>query len=170
MSKVSEVAVVAHADKLAGRDRKRLKKALGDAGIDAPWFAVAKAKQAGAATRKALDGGATHRHRVRRRRHRPGRLRSARRHRWRRSPCCPPARPTSSPPATRCPPTRPTIVELIVTGRRRKIDSACCNEQTFNVMAGTGLRRGDDRRRRRPQGPPRNARLRPRGRAPRPCP
>ena len=56
---MTKVAVVAHADKLAGRDRKRLKQALGDAGIDAPWFAVSKAKQAGSATRKALKGGAS---------------------------------------------------------------------------------------------------------------
>ena len=55
---MTKVAVVAHADKLAGRDRKRLKQALGDAGIDAPWFAVSKAKQAGSATRKAMKGGA----------------------------------------------------------------------------------------------------------------
>ena len=55
---MTKVAVVAHADKLAGRERKRLKQALSDAGINAPWFEIAKAKQAGAATRKALDAGA----------------------------------------------------------------------------------------------------------------
>ena len=135
---MTKVAVVAHADKLAGRDRKRLKQALGDAGIDAPWFAVSKAKQAGPATRKALKGGA-----------RTvivcggdGTVRAASEALvgTDASLAVLPAGTANLFATGYSLPSDPAdIVDLVVTGRRRTIDSACCNEQTFNVMAGTGF-------------------------------
>ncbi len=133
-----EVAVIAHADKLAGRDRKRLKQALGDAGIDAPWFAVSKAKQAGAAARKAIKAGATTIIVC----GGDGTVRSASEALVGTDAALAvlPAGTANLFATGYSLPSDPAeIVELIVTGRRRKIDSACCNEQTFNVMAGTGF-------------------------------
>jgi YegS/Rv2252/BmrU family lipid kinase len=138
MGKGVEVAVVAHAEKLTGRSRKQLKQALDDAGIDAPWFAVAKAKEAGAATRKALKGGADTVIVC----GGDGTVRAASE-----SLVGTDAALAVLPAGTAnlfatgysLPSDPAEIVELIVTGRRRKIDSACCNEQTFNVMAGTGF-------------------------------
>ena len=135
---MTNVAVVAHADKLAGRDRKRLKRALSDAGLDAPWYDVGKAKQAGAATRKALKGGADTVIVC----GGDGTVRAAS------EPLVGADAALAVLPAGTANlfatgyglPTDPAaIVELVVTGRRRTIDSACCNEQTFNVMAGTGF-------------------------------
>jgi YegS/Rv2252/BmrU family lipid kinase len=132
------VAVVAHADKLAGRDRKRLKRALGDAGIDAPWFDVSKAKYAGSATRKALKGGADTVIVC----GGDGTVRAASEPLVGRDAALavlPAGTANLFATGFDLPADPGDIVELVVTGRRRRVDSACCNEQTFNVMAGTGF-------------------------------
>jgi YegS/Rv2252/BmrU family lipid kinase len=135
------VEVVAHSKKLTSSTKRALTAALVAAGIEAPWTMVPKAKKATAAVAAAAERGAE----VVIVAGGDGTVRAASQ-----------ALVGSATALAVVPvgtanlfangfalPSAPAdVVDLVVAGHRRVLDSAVCNEMTFNVMAGAGFDAG----------------------------
>jgi diacylglycerol kinase (ATP) len=136
---MSKIAVVANTEKLVKKDARRLGRALDSAGLhDVRWYEVEKGSESMDAAKKALKHGATTIIVC----GGDGSVRAAS------------EAIVGSETALAVVPTGtanlfasglelPTqiddIVDLVVRGDRRSIDTALCNGQTFNVMAGSGF-------------------------------
>lgn len=136
-----QVAVVAHERKLSASAREGLRTALQAAGLDGPWFMLPKAKKATAAVRKALDDGAE----VLVACGGDGTVRAAAQGLVGTGVALA-VMPTGTANlfanGFALPFAPADVVGLITSGDRRTIDSAVCNDMTFNVMAGTGFDAG----------------------------
>ena len=135
------VEVVAHEEKLKASSRRALERALTEAGLDAPWTMVRKAKKATKAVQAAVDRGAD----VVIVAGGDGTVRAASQALVGTATALAvfPAGTANLFATAFALPTQPAgVVELVVAGHRRLIDSAVCNEMTFNVMAGAGFDAG----------------------------
>lgn len=136
---MSTITVVANTEKLSKKDAKELRRTLEEAQFtDVKWIKIEKGSEAKAAAAKALKGGATTVIVC----GGDGSVRAA-------------AEAMVDSQAALCvvpcgtanlfasglalPTDIKEIVELIVRGDRRSIDTGFCNGQLFNVMAGTGF-------------------------------
>jgi len=139
---VQRVAVVAHREKLANRDAKRLRAALHDAGLDpVSWTEIAKGKQAGPAAAKAAKGGAT----VVVVCGGDGTVRAAAGglvDSGAAMAVVPAGTANLFAGALDVPDEPEALVELIRSGQRRTVDTGTCNGETFVVMAGVGFDAG----------------------------
>ena len=135
---MTQIAVIAHAEKLDPSARKELEDAFFLAGIEAAWTDVPKAKKARKATAQAVEAGAD----VVIACGGDGTVRAASE-----------ALVGTDTALAVLPagtanlfanafglPTRPAdLVALVTSGARRTIDSGVCNDRSFNVMAGAGF-------------------------------
>jgi len=138
---MTNVEVVAHERKIKASTRRALAAALHDAGLDAPWTMVRKAKKAtkaaGAAVERGADvvivaGG-------------DGTVRAASQALVGTTTALavvPAGTANLFAHAFSLPTDPAAVVDLVVGGQRRLIDSAVCNDMTFNVMAGAGFDAG----------------------------
>jgi diacylglycerol kinase family enzyme len=132
------LAVVEHADKVKPAVRAELRAALTDAGIDASWHRVPKARKARKAAQLALQDGAD----VLVVCGGDGTVRAASQAivGTEAAMAVVPAGTANLFASGLGLPTAPRdVVELITSGARYAIDSAVCNDLTFNVMAGAGF-------------------------------
>lgn len=132
------IAVVEHATKVKAAVRTELRAALTAAGLDAAWHRIAKAKRATAAVRAAIDDGAD----VVVVCGGDGTVRAASQALVGTDTAMAvvPAGTANLFATGLGLPTSPTeVVDLVTSGARSTIDSAVCNDLTFNVMAGTGF-------------------------------
>jgi YegS/Rv2252/BmrU family lipid kinase len=132
------VEVVAHEGKLKASARRALTRALADAGLDARWTMVGKAKKATKAVRAAVDRGAD----VVVVAGGDGTVRAASQALVGAATALAvlPSGTANLFATAFALPTQPAgVVELVLAGHRRLIDSAVCNDKTFNVMAGAGF-------------------------------
>jgi len=133
------LAVVANTEKLGKDDRRHLRDALAGAGhVDPEWIDVTGGSAATAATKKALKHGATTVLVC----GGDGTVRAAAE-----AMVGTAARLAILPCGTAnllasglgLPSTIDDVVDMLVAGGERRIDSATCNDRTFNVMAGVGF-------------------------------
>ncbi len=132
------VAVVEHATKVKAAVRTELREALTAAGLDAAWHRVPKAKRATAAVRTAIEDGAD----VVVVCGGDGTVRAASQAIVGTDTAMaviPAGTANLFATGLRLPASPTEVVDLVVSGARRTIDSAVCNDLTFNVMAGTGF-------------------------------
>ncbi|MCU1501194.1 MAG: transcription regulator [Ilumatobacteraceae bacterium] len=133
------VGVVANTDKLRGRDVKRLRAALHDAGYgNAPWIEIAKGSEAKKAARKAVRAGAE----VVLVCGGDGSVRAAAEALVDGDVALavlPAGTANLFAGAFDLPSDPKEVVDLIRAGGRRTIDTGECNGQTFAVMAGAGF-------------------------------
>ncbi len=136
---VEHVAIVLHSEKTGPSDKKALKRALRERGVrDLSWHAVAKGAKATKATTRAIADGAE----VVVVCGGDGTVRAASQA----------LVGTDVPLAVLptgtanlfvnglgLPSDAGAVADAIVCGARRRLDSATCNDQAFNVMAGTGF-------------------------------
>ena len=141
-TRTEQIAVVAHRDKLAKRDAKRLHAALHDAGLDpSAWLEVTKGKRAAKAAAAAVADGAT----VVITCGGDGTVRAAAgalTDTGAALAVLPMGTANLFAGALDLPDDPVALVELIRTGQRRTIDTGTCNGLTFAVMAGTGFDAG----------------------------
>ena len=138
-TRTEQIAVVAHRDKLAKRDAKRLRAALHDAGLDASaWLEVTKGKHAAKAAAAAVADGAT----VVITCGGDGTVRAAAgalTDTGAALAVLPMGTANLFAGALDLPDDPVALVELIRTGQRRTIDTGTCNGEPFIVMAGVGF-------------------------------
>lgn len=135
---MQKVAVVAHEGKLDRSGKQALKAALDAAGIKASWTMVPKAKKATKAARAAMDDGAT----VVIACGGDGTVRAAAQALVDTDTVLavvPAGTANLFANAFALPSDPATVVDLVVERQHHRIDSAICNDMTFNVMAGTGF-------------------------------
>ncbi|MET0326711.1 MAG: YegS/Rv2252/BmrU family lipid kinase [Ilumatobacteraceae bacterium] len=135
------VEVIAHEGKLKASSRRALTRALADTGLDAPWTMVHKAKKATKAVRAAVDRGAD----VVIVAGGDGTVRAASQALVGTATALAvlPSGTANLFATAFSLPTQPAaVVEVVTGGHRRLIDSAVCNDMTFNVMAGAGFDAG----------------------------
>ncbi|MEP7201820.1 MAG: diacylglycerol kinase family protein [Ilumatobacteraceae bacterium] len=136
---MSKIAVVANTQKIVQKDVRKLRSALAGAGFtDVAWYDVAKGSESKTAAAKAVKRGATTVVVC----GGDGSVRAA-------SEAIvgtevalavvPSGTANLFASGLELPTDIDDIVELIARGDRRSIDTGVCNEQTFNVMAGTGF-------------------------------
>ena len=136
---MSSVAVIANTEKLVKKDARALRRAFADAGLDdVYWMEIQRGSDAKKAAKKALKreaqtvvvcGG-------------DGSVRAAAEALVGTSVALavvPSGTANLFATGLDLPTDIDDIVKMIVSGDRRSIDSATCNGQTFNVMAGSGL-------------------------------
>ncbi|HEY0519957.1 MAG TPA: diacylglycerol kinase family protein, partial [Ilumatobacteraceae bacterium] len=136
---MSNVAVIANTKKIAKKDVRRLRDALATAGLgDARWYTIEKGSESKTAAKKALKRGA----------HTvvvcggDGSVRAAAEALVGSDTALavvPSGTANLFASGLELPTDLDEIVELITRGDRRSIDTAVCNGQTFNVMAGSGF-------------------------------
>lgn len=136
---MSNIAVIANTEKLDKKDARTLRRALADAGFgDVEWFAIKRGSEAKSAAMKAIKHGATTIIAC----GGDGTVRAASE-----AVAGTPTALAVVPAGTAnlfasglgLPKDIEDLVAVIARGDRRSIDTAMCNGQTFNVMAGTGF-------------------------------
>ncbi len=136
---MTNIAVVANTEKIAKKDARRLRSALASAGLgDVHWVDIDKGSDAKAAAKKALKRGATTIVVC----GGDGSVRAA-------SEAIvgtqtalavvPSGTANLFASGLGLPSDIDEIVDLVIRGDRRSLDTASCNGQTFNVMAGSGF-------------------------------
>jgi len=136
---MSKIAVVSNTQKFVGKDVRRLRSSLGAAGFtDVLWYDVEKGSESKTAAAKALKKGATTILVC----GGDGSVRAASEAMVGTDVALavvPSGTANLFASGLELPSDIDDIVELIARGDRRSIDTGVCNDQTFNVMAGSGF-------------------------------
>jgi len=136
---MSKIAVVSNTQKFVGKDVRRLRSSLGAAGFtDVLWYDVEKGSESKTAAAKALKKGATTILVC----GGDGSVRAASEAMVGTDVALavvPSGTANLFASGLELPSDIDDIVELIARGDRRRIDTGVCNDQTFNVMAGSGF-------------------------------
>jgi YegS/Rv2252/BmrU family lipid kinase len=136
---LTRLAVITHNEKIAGRDVRRLKDALGDIGVGrTQWLSIDKGMAATKAAAKALDRGAD----VVVVCGGDGTVRAASQALVGKDAALavlPSGTANLFASAMNIPDDASGLADLIRSGERRTIDTGTCNGLTFNIMGGTGF-------------------------------